>query len=114
MILSRFKRFFQTSIRLLLTAFVCTLLVFSSVLPAQAAMDSNPRKGEESLNQIQKESDEVAKSNPRGIEETTEKAKRGSNAVQGDADTEKMVTPEETGATSVEQKANEFLQGLTN
>lgn len=114
MLLTRFKRFFQRLIRLLATAFICSLLMFSSISPALAANKSNPKEGETSLNKIQKESDEVAKSNPRGIKEVTEKAKKGSNAVQGDADTEKMVSPEKTSATSIEQKANEFLQDLTN
>lgn len=114
MILTRFKSFFQTSLRFLITAFVCTLLVFSSVLPAQAIDNSNLREGEANLNKIQKESDDVAKSNPRGIEEVTEKAKKGTNAVQGAADKEKMVTPDETKATSIEEKANEFFQNLTN
>ncbi|MGV2830167.1 hypothetical protein [Myxosarcina sp. GI1(2024)] len=88
--------------------------MFSSVLPAQAIDNSNPREGEANLNKIQKESDDVAKSNPRGIEEVTEKAKNSPNAVQGEADKEKMVTPEETNAPSIEEKANKFFQNLTN
>lgn len=114
MILTKFKTFFQTSLRLLLTVFICGILVFSSVLPAQAASTSNPREGEANLNRIQKETDDVAKSNPRGLEETTEKAKQGTNAVQGAADADKMVQPGETRAESVEEKANNFFQNLTN
>ncbi|WP_036483484.1 hypothetical protein [Myxosarcina sp. GI1] len=111
--LTGLKKIFQTSVRFIVTAFICGLLVFSSVLPAQAAADSNPRKGEANLNSIQKETDDVAKSNPRNMEETMQKAKEGTNEVQGAADTEEMVQPGETGAESVEDKANNFLQNLT-
>ncbi len=111
--LAGLKKIFQTSVRLMVTAFICGLLVFTSVLPARAA-DSNPRKGEANLNSIQKETDDVAKSKPRSMEETIEKAKEGTNEVQGAADTEQMVQPGETGAESVEDKANNFFQNLTN
>lgn len=55
-----------------------------------------------------------ADSYPRGLEETTQKAQQGTNAVQGGADKDKMVKSEETSATSVKEKAASFLDSLTN
>lgn len=115
MLFNKLNDWLKQSVRLVLATFICGLLFFSSVYPAGAAT-SNPTEGEANLNRIQAETDKVGKgdSYPRGIEEVTEKAQQGSNAVQGGADKDKMVKPKETNATTVKEKAANFLDDLTN
>ncbi|RMF25946.1 MAG: hypothetical protein D6756_04625 [Cyanobacteria bacterium J083] len=102
------------SLRSVLTVFVCGLLMFVSMpYPAQAAT-SKSNDGEVSLNEIQKKTDEVARSNPRGIKEVTKEAQKGLNAVQGAADKDKMISPEDAkNATTVKEKAADLLDNLT-
>ena len=115
MLFNRLNNWLKLSLRLVLTTFICGVLFFSSVYSAQAAT-SSPTEGEANLNRIQAETDKVgqADSYPRGLEETIQKAQQGTNAVQGGADKDKMVKPEETSATSVKEKAASFLDNLTN
>ena len=88
-------------------------MFISSAYPAQAAT-SKTSDGEASLNKVQAKTDDVASSNPRGIKEVTKEAQKGLNAVQGGADKGKMISPEEADATSVREKAANFLDNLTN
>ncbi|MDJ0571536.1 MAG: hypothetical protein QNJ53_21150 [Pleurocapsa sp. MO_192.B19] len=111
MLFNKLNNWLKSSVRLLLTAFICGLLFISSAYPAQA-VTSSATDSEVSLNKVQKETDDVAKSNPRGIKETTKKAQGGLNAVQGGADKDKMVSPEDTNATTVKEKAASFLDNL--
>ena len=113
MLLNKLNNWLKSSLRLALTAIVCGLLFISSVYPAQAAT-SKTTEGEASLNRIQAKTDDVARSNPRGIKEVTKESQKGLNAVQGSKDQEKMVSPEEADATSVKDKAANFLENLTN
>ena len=112
--LNKLNNWLKYSFRLVLTAFVCGLLFISSVYPAQAAT-SKPSDGEASLNKIQAKTDDVASSNPRGMEEITKEAQGGLNAVQGSADKDKMISREDASdATTVKEQAAGFLKNLTN
>ncbi|MBE9043212.1 hypothetical protein IQ255_02105 [Pleurocapsales cyanobacterium LEGE 10410] len=115
MLFKKLNSWLRLSLRLVLTAIVCSLLFISSVNPVQA-VTSDRTEGEASLNRIQAETDKAANpdASPRGIKQVTEKAQGGTNAVQGAADKGKMVKPEETSATSVKEKAASFLDNLTN
>lgn len=114
MVLNKLNNWLKSSLRLVLTVFICGLLFISSVYPAQAATSRNT-EGEASLNKIQSKTDDVAKSNPRGLEEITKEAQKGLNAVQGGADESKMVSPEDASdATTIKEKAANFLDNLTN
>ena len=115
MLFNKLNGWLKLSMRLVLATFICGFLFFSSVYPA-GAVTSNATEGEASLNRIQAETDKVGKgdSYPRGLEEVTQKAQEGTNAVQGGADKDKMVRPEETDATTVKEKAANFLDNLTN
>ncbi|GAB4537063.1 MAG: hypothetical protein Tsb0014_25450 [Pleurocapsa sp.] len=114
MLFKQLNNWLKTSFRLVLTAIVCGLLFISTVNPAQAAT-SKPSDGEASLNRVQAKTDDVASSNPRGINEVTKEAQKGLNAVQGGADRDKMVSPEEADdATTITEKAANFLDNLTN
>lgn len=113
MLLNKLNNWLKSSVRLVLTVLVCGLLFISSAYPAQA-VTSSPTEGEATLNKIQEKTDDVASSNPRGIEEVTKEAQKGTNAVQGSADAEKMVKPEETDATTVKEKTDNFFDNLLN
>lgn len=114
MLLNRLNNWLKSSFRLVLTAFVCGLLFISSVYPAQAAT-SKPTDGEVSLNEIQAKTDNVARSNPRGLKEITKESQQGLNAVQGGADKGKMISPEDASdVTTVKEQAANFLEDLTN
>ena len=111
MITTKFSQLTKSLSRLLVTAFAFSLLFFSAVAPSYAT-PSKMTEGEASLNQIQNKTDSVAKSNPRGIGEVTKEAQKGINAVQGGADKNKMISPEDTNATTVKEKAADFLEDL--
>jgi hypothetical protein len=115
MLFDKLSSWFKSSIRVLLIAMVCGLVFVSNAYPAQAT-PSKATEGEASLNRIQAKTDAAANpdASPRGIEEITKEAQKGSNAVQGGADTDKMVKPEDTDATTVKEKAANFLENLTN
>ena len=111
MLFNKLNNWLKSSLRLVLTAFICGLLFISSAYPANA-VTSKPTEGEANLNRIQAKTDDVAHANPRGIDEITKEAQKGLNAVQGDADKDKMIRSEDSDATTVEDKANNFLDNL--
>ncbi|MGF1539022.1 MAG: hypothetical protein ACFCU5_00995 [Pleurocapsa sp.] len=113
MLFNKLSNWFKSSLRLVLTAFICGLLFISIAYPANA-VTSKPTEGEVNLNRVQAKTDEVSRSNPRGINEITKEAQKGLNAVQSDADKDKMIAPEDTDATTVKEKADDFLQNLIN
>lgn len=122
MLSNRLNNWFKSSIRVVLTVVVCGLLFISNTFVAQAntntssptaSRQSDPREGEVSLNKIQAKTDAVAKSNPRGIEEITKEAQKGLNAVQGGADKDKMISPQDAqGATTIEEQADNLLDKI--
>jgi hypothetical protein len=113
MILGHLKNIYAVSLRLFLTVAVCTLLFVVNVLPVAAA--SNPKSGEASLNEVQKEADQTAKGNPPGLKEVQTKASQGTNEVQGAANREKMISPDQAqNAETVEEQAKKGLKSLFN
>lgn len=113
MLLSKLNNWLKSLVRVALVAVVCGLLFAANAYPAQA-VNSKPTDGEASLNRIQDKTDDVARSNPRNINEVTKEAQKGLNAVQGDADADKMISPDETNATTVQEQAAKFFDNLTN
>ena len=113
MLSNKITNWLKSSARLVLTVFICGFLFVASAYPAQAA-SSKTTDGEATLNKIQAKTDDVASSNPRGIDEVTKEAQKGLNAVQGSADEAKMVSPDEADATTVKEKASSFFDSLTN
>ena len=106
------RSFNLNPVRLLVIAFICVLLFFSSVLPAAAiGMDQN--KGEEQLKGIEQKSEEVLKSAPRSLEQTQSEANKGINAVQGNADVNKMKNQDNSNKEkSVEDQIKETVQDI--
>ena len=103
------------SLRLVVVAFACSMILFSSVLPAAAvgSFPSNPTKGEENLTEIQRKTDEAIINPPMGlkdIQKRTQAQKGGINEIQGAADVNKMSTPENAKqSTSILDEIKESL-----
>ncbi|MEG4534232.1 low temperature-induced protein [Microcoleus sp. D2_18a_D3] len=95
-------------VRSLIAVCFCALMFVSNAFPA-FAVTSSPTKGEDQLLGIEKESQEVVLKKPMSLEETQEKASKGPNEVQGDADIEKMKNPSNTQATSFEQQVKKAV-----
>jgi hypothetical protein len=102
-------------VRLLLTACVCALLLFSQVSPAYSGTKSSPTGGEANLTEIEKEAQKAVLEDPYSREKTQAKANAGLNEIQGAADAQEMKRPSNTspGAESVEQKVKEALEKVT-
>ncbi|MEA5620502.1 hypothetical protein VB711_22045 [Cronbergia sp. UHCC 0137] len=103
-------------LQFLFLIFTCTLLFLFSSFPAFAisSYQSQPEEGTTQLLETQRKTDEVAKSPPITLKESQQRTKKGLNAVQGDADIEKMKTPENSqDATSVEEEVKNFLKEVT-
>jgi hypothetical protein len=102
------KRLVRSSIAIVF----CALLFFVNAFPA-FAVTSSPTKGEDKLLRIEKAAQKVVQDDPMSLEETQEKASKGPNEVQGDADIEKMKNPGNTTATSFEQQVKKAVSNIT-
>lgn len=98
-------------VRLLLTACICALLLFSQALPASAAK-SSPTGGEANLTKIEKKAQEAVLSDPYSLEKQQAETNPGLNEIQGTADVNEMKRPDNTrqGVESVEEKVQEALE----
>jgi hypothetical protein len=106
-------------VRLLVGACVCVLLVFSHAFPAYSApvnptaSTSAPQEGESQLRGIEREAQEAVLEDPYSRKETQVKTSEGLNEIQGNANVEDMKRPENTQATSVEDKLKNVLEKAT-
>ncbi|MEG4501823.1 low temperature-induced protein [Microcoleus sp. F10-C6] len=100
-------------VRTLIAVCFCALMFVSNAFPA-FAVTSSPTKGEDQLLGIEKASQEAALKKPMSLEETQEKASKGPNEVQGDADIDKMKNPSNTSATSFEQQVKKAVGKIKN
>ncbi|MBW4511458.1 MAG: hypothetical protein KME64_33840 [Scytonematopsis contorta HA4267-MV1] len=114
-----FVRFIQPivrSFRFVIAAALCVTLLFSNAFPA-AAIGTNksaPDEATTQLNNIQKGTDEVAKSDPLSLEETQARTQNGLNEIQGDADKDKMYRPSNSkDARTVEDQVGNLLNKVT-
>ncbi|MGB3294205.1 MAG: hypothetical protein WBB01_14555 [Phormidesmis sp.] len=109
------------SLRPLVIALACALLVFSSAAPAFAFGSTPSRldKGEEPLDTITKKSEEAISgpmTNANDGESVMKNSQEGLNGVQGAGDTENMISREEAqskGVTSIETKIKNTLEDIT-
>ncbi len=100
-------------IRFVIVAFTCALIFLSSTFPALAisSYQSDSREGTTQLLEIQRKTDEIAKSAPPGLEKVQKESNKGLNEVQGDADIDKQKRPDNSqNATSTEQEVEKFLE----
>jgi hypothetical protein len=105
-------------VRSLIVLATCSLLLFSNVFPAFAieSYQSNVKEGETQLLETQRLTDEVSRMAPGepNLKQTQERANKGLNEVQGDADINKMKRPSNSqDAVSVEDEFNGFLKKVT-
>ncbi|MBW4515776.1 MAG: hypothetical protein KME11_11170 [Timaviella obliquedivisa GSE-PSE-MK23-08B] len=117
---SRFGKMVLRLTQVLAIIFTCTLLVFSNGLPVSAApgnstqMKSNPTKGSERLDDVQKKSEEALRNPPLDMESVQDESNKGLNEVQGSADIQDMSRPSNSqNATSIEEKAEQILEKVT-
>lgn len=115
---TRFFSFINRSLRVVITGLLCVTLLFSNALPAAAigANKSAPTEGTDQLKGIEKETRKVGNPNaePRSLQATQAKAEKGLNAVQGDADKNKMYRPSNSqDATTVKEEVKDFLNNIT-
>jgi hypothetical protein len=109
---------FLRAIRVLFLVATCALLIFSNAVPAFAieSYQSDVKEGPTQLLETQKLTDEVSRYAPGtpNMEQSQERANKGLNEVQGDADIDKMKTPENSqDAVTVEDEVNNLLKKVT-
>lgn len=107
----RFNLPVKRLVRTLVAVCFCTLLFVSNAFPA-FAVTSSPTKGEEQLLGIEKEAQKAVLKDPMSLEETQEKASKGPNEVQGDADLDKMKNPSNTNATSFKEQVEKAVSKI--
>jgi hypothetical protein len=105
-------------VRYLIVIATCSLLLFSNAFPAFAieSHQSDLKKGETQLLETQRLTDEVSRMAPGepNLKQTQERANKGLNEVQGDADIDKMNRPSNSqDAVSTEDEVNSFLKKVT-
>ncbi|MEC4886622.1 MAG: hypothetical protein SAL70_35695 [Scytonema sp. PMC 1070.18] len=102
--------------RILIAAFACMILLFSNVTPASAIGNtrSDAYQGTAQLNKIQRKTDELTRSEIPSTREVQLESNKGLNEVQGDADIDKMKSPENSqNVTSVEDKVTNLFEKIT-
>lgn len=97
----------------------CALLIFSVAAPAMAFgnSDSKPSKGLEQLDGIQEKSENAAASGPKtganSGSSVTKDANKGLNGVQGAANKENMISPDDANGNSIESNVEDALESVT-
>ncbi|MCM1981692.1 hypothetical protein [Lyngbya confervoides] len=93
---------FLRALKLMAIAFAFSIFIMANATPAFAfgSSKTSPQEGEASLNQIREKSEQVSDSQPRSLKEVQSVAKGGLNGVQGSADKEKMIQPEDAPEAS--------------
>ncbi|GAB4383099.1 MAG: hypothetical protein Kow00121_44400 [Elainellaceae cyanobacterium] len=112
---ARINSMILRSVRVLVVAFACAMLFFTNALPAAAisSTPSNYSKGEEPLDKIFEDSQDVTDSPPMSMEETQQRANEGINEIQGASDRERMYTPENSEGTTAKDQAQNVLERIT-
>jgi hypothetical protein len=102
-------------LRFLLAVCVSALLFFSSAFPAYAG-SSSPTKGEDQMLKIEEKSLKAIGDDPYTMNDQVDETNPGLNAVQGTADQDKMISPEDaksSGATSFTEQVKNAVENIT-
>jgi len=117
---SRFGKMVLRLTQTLAVIFTCTLLLFTNAVPAFAATanttqtKSDPTKGSERLDNVQKKSEEILRHPPLDLKSVQDESNKGLNEVQGAADIQDMNRSSNSQkATSIEEKAEKILEKVT-
>lgn len=107
--------------RFLVAVCVSVFLVFSYAIPAYSqpqnvspqptSNPTAPQQGESNLLGIERKAQETVLKDPLSREEV--QGETPLNEIQGEADVNKFNRPENSAASSVEDKSKDFLEGLT-
>jgi len=114
------RTFLTQTARGIAVAFTCGLLLLANALPAVAISGSSPSapdKGLPNLENIQENTEEFMTGYNRmpGKKETQKRSAGGLNSVQGSADKDKMLSPEDAkGATTTVENMQKGLDKLLN
>jgi hypothetical protein len=110
----RLNQSITRSFRFILAVAMLFMLMFSTPALALGNSKSAPEDGTTQLNQIQKETDDLARSAPPTLKETQAKTQKGINEVQGDADKDKMKRPENSkNSNTVKDEVESLLHNAT-
>ncbi|NJM95866.1 MAG: hypothetical protein HC800_00420 [Phormidesmis sp. RL_2_1] len=110
-----------SALRPLAIAATCALVIFSSSAPALAVWgiggsDSNPSEGLEKMDTIQEKSEDAITGSidyANDARSVMKNSQEGLNGVQGAANKENMISPDDTNATTIESKVEEALEEAT-
>jgi hypothetical protein len=108
--------FYNRFVKAFLATAVCALMVLGVASPAMAfgSTPSDSSKGLVEMNEMKETSKDAVRKEPRNAKEVQAKAKRGTNAVQGDANLEKMNNPDNSrAARTIEAQAKDVLENIT-
>lgn len=104
----------KQSIRTILVAFTCAILLLSTAFPALAGgqtAPTNPTKGEAPLSDIIDKSEDMIQNGIPSLEKVQKEANNGLNEVQGSADKNKMSRPSNSRqAVSIEERIKTGLE----
>lgn len=98
------------------TAAVCAFMLLGTAYPAMAfgSSASDSSQGVVEMNEMKETSKDAVRQAPRGRQAVQNKAKRGPNAVQGNANLEKMNrSANSSQARTVEGQAEDILEDIT-
>jgi|GEM_PF-3137363 hypothetical protein len=116
--MSRYIASLLLSLRSLVIAFICTILMFTYAPSAMAigSTPSRPDQGTAPLNDIYREAEKaVQPENALDGKKVIDRANQGPNEVQKDADVDQMNRPENSGqATSVIDQIQDALSKVTS
>jgi hypothetical protein len=104
------------SIRALILTSICAVFIFTNAIPVLAieSYQSKPQEGTTQLLETQRLTDEVSRSAPPDLKATQERANKGINEVQGDADADKMKRPGNSkSAVTVKDEVKNVLDKVT-
>lgn len=111
-----FGRLFSStlrSLRVLMIAFACALVLFVNATPALAigSTQSNPAEGETRLDEIFEKSEDMLKSdNALDADKVRQQANQGINEIQGSADVQQMNRPSNSQrATSAAEEVQQAV-----
>ncbi|HIK16042.1 MAG TPA: hypothetical protein IGS53_12260 [Leptolyngbyaceae cyanobacterium M33_DOE_097] len=99
-------------VRVLIVAFICTILFVTNSLPALAdTYRSQPTEGEAQLKETYRNSERTLQNPPKDLKEAAKRSNEGLNEVQGDADIDKMEYSEK--GVAIKDKIEKALEKVT-
>jgi len=107
---------FISSLRPLMIAAACALVLFANATPAFAfgGGNSSPEKGLEQLDSVQNKSEAaISNEGKNGTRNVIKNSKEGLNGVQGAANKKDMITPSDASGNTIEGNIEDALDEIT-